>query len=89
MNKTLSALRKKKKWSRLTTAKKLDVPESTYRDWERGRKVPSEILPALSSIFGVSIASLLGEKDDDRNENLKKSIYYIEAGLDLLKQAIR
>lgn len=83
----LQELRQKKKWSLAQAAKRLGVPTSTYREWEAGRRIPAEALLKLSSVFGVSVSNLLGQVDE-RSEKLKKSVYYLEAALELVREAL-
>jgi transcriptional regulator with XRE-family HTH domain len=41
-------------------AEAVQVPVSTYRDWEYGSKVPANVAPRLAEVLGVSTRDLLG-----------------------------
>ncbi len=83
----IKSLRLKRNWSQSLLAKKLKVAPSTYGAWEKGKKIPAQRLAEIAKIFGVSTSYLLGDEDLQR-ENLKKAIYYLEEGIDLLKRGM-
>ncbi|MBK8202439.1 MAG: helix-turn-helix transcriptional regulator [Bdellovibrionales bacterium] len=44
-------------------ARRIGVPESTYREWEYGRKIRGEPYLQIAKTFGVSIEELLGQPE--------------------------
>ncbi len=79
----LQFLRKQKNWSLEKTARKIAVPSSTYRDWEKTGKISAENLVKVAQVYHVSL-SFFSAKPDTGSENVKKAIYYLEAALDSL-----
>lgn len=71
----LRKLRERAGLSVSEVAKKLDVPISTYREWEYGRKIKGErpYVP-LAQLLGVSLAELL----TGQHTNLHQLIFYLE-----------
>lgn len=69
LNERLKELRKNSKLTQIEIAKKLNISQPAYGDWERGKFEPSpEKLKKLSEIFNVSTDYLLG-KSDFKNPN--------------------
>lgn len=51
-------------WTQAELAKKINVSQQTIGSWEVGRAEPnSEALKTLSTLFGISVDQLLGQKD--------------------------
>ena len=46
-------------------ARHIGVPESTYREWEYGRKIRGEPYLQIAKAFGVSLDELLGDGRND------------------------
>lgn len=58
-------LREARGWTQVELAKRLNFHSSAVSQWESGQRNPSrDTLQRLASLFGVSIAYLLGETDD-------------------------
>lgn len=87
LSKKLKELREAKAWSLVDTAKRAQVPISSYRGWEEGRKVPVEMLVKLAEIHGISISHLLGERQVS-NQELAQAMSCFERGMEHLKKAI-
>ena len=57
---TIAALRKKKGWTQIELAEKLQVSDKAVSKWEKDDSYPSiEFLPVLASLFGVTIDYLI------------------------------
>lgn len=50
-------------------AKKINVPESTYRDWEYGNAIQGEPYPKIAKAFGITLNELFGVSDDESIES--------------------
>jgi len=64
----LRELRKKKKLSLASVALAIDVPVSTYRDWEYGKAIRGEPYERLAELFEISLAELLSVKPPRRSD---------------------
>ena len=63
---TIAALRKKKGWTQVELAEKLQVSDKAVSKWEKDDSYPSiEFLPVLASLFGVTIDYLITGADKD------------------------
>lgn len=60
-------------WTKTETAKKLNLPLTTYANYEYGNREPdSETITTMSTLFGVSNDYLMG-KTNVRNSTTQKS----------------
>ena len=41
-------------------AKRIGIPETTYREWEYGRSVRGELYPRIAKAFGIGLEELFG-----------------------------
>ena len=48
-------------------ARRIGVPESTYREWEYGRKIRGEPYVKIAKAFGITLSELFGEQVRDLN----------------------
>ncbi|MDU4454344.1 MAG: helix-turn-helix transcriptional regulator [Streptococcus mitis] len=65
----LKELRKKSYLTQVELAKRLGIGQSSYADWERGKKKPTqENLVKISQVLGVSIDYLVGSSEDNLGE---------------------
>ncbi len=72
----LKELRKQSHLTQVELAKRLGIGQSSYADWERGKKNPTqENLIKLAQILNVSVDYLVGNSD---KENTNKEIDNIE-----------
>lgn len=57
-------------------ARRIGVPETTYREWEYGRAIRGEPYPKIAAAFGVSLEVLFGAgvSEDVTIENRLKRI---------------
>ena len=72
---TIAALRKKKGWTQVELAEKLQVSDKAVSKWEKDDSYPSiEFLPVLASLFGVTIDYLItgATKSENTVENTPK-----------------
>jgi transcriptional regulator with XRE-family HTH domain len=68
-------------------AEELNVPVSTYRDWEYGRAIKIEYLVSLSQILQISVLELLtGESFD--NHILLEQVLKLEEGIKQLRSIL-
>jgi transcriptional regulator with XRE-family HTH domain len=57
----LAELREAREWHRSKVAGAFNVGERTVQRWENGETpVPSDLIPALAKLFGVSTDHLMG-----------------------------
>ena len=74
---TIAALRKKKGWTQVELAEKLQVSDKAVSKWEKDDSYPSiEFLPVLASLFGVTIDYLItgATKSEKVVENTPKKV---------------
>lgn len=65
----LKELRKQAHLTQVELAKRLGIGQSSYADWERGRKKPTqENLVKISQVLGVSIDYLVGNSEEKSYE---------------------
>lgn len=65
----LKELRKQAHLTQVEFAKRLGIGQSSYADWERGRKKPTqENLVKISQVFSVSIDYLVGNSEEKSND---------------------
>lgn len=81
----LKKLREKKGLTVKDVSDKIEVPITTYREWEHGRKIVGEPYIQLSKVFEISVYELItGEKAS--STELFKSVEVIEIELKKIKQ---
>lgn len=68
-------------------AKALEVPESTYREWEYGRAIQGEPYLEIAALLEVTLHELLSGKKPGRANVLEK-IEQIESSLRELKAEV-
>ena len=72
--KRLERIRKERKLTAKAMAELINVPESTYREWEKGRGMKQPPFQKISHVFAISVTELvIGQKPDlgDVLEQLK------------------
>ena len=68
LNERLERIRKEKKMTAKQVARAIEVPESTYREWEYGRGLKLPPLQKLSQVFAISVTELVtGDKPNLQN----------------------
>lgn len=68
LNQRLERLRKEKNLTAKAMARLIDVPESTYREWEYGRGLKLPPCQKISQVLGISVSELItGEVPDWKN----------------------
>lgn len=87
LTENLKICRDRKGWSQIKAAKKIGVSNSTYRGWEEGRRIPSEVIPAVALAFETSVSALLGMRQE-ANEELAQAILCLEDGFEHIKKAL-
>jgi transcriptional regulator with XRE-family HTH domain len=79
-------LRLDRKMTLKEMAKYLDVPVSTYRDWEYGRRMPAEAILKLSEVFGVPM--MVFTKRELPGAALQRAAYLMEEALRIVRNAV-
>ena len=70
----IKELRESKGISMKEAARRLEMPYTTYVNYEKGLREPtSEVLIQIADFFGVSIDFLVGRKTSDSNDNSVQS----------------
>ena len=83
----LRSLRKAKGLTMREMARRVGVPETTYREWEVGRAIQGEPYVRMSEALGVSLSELLtGQRPDQAR--LLVEIENMEEGLRQLKNKL-
>src|SRR4051812_20847483 len=80
----LRRLRENKKFTMKEVAKRIGVPETTYREWEYGRMIQGQPYVAMASVFGVSLSELLAGKVTHSLE-IHEALIQIETAVARLK----
>ncbi len=80
-------LRLERKMTLKETANLLDVPVSTYRDWEYGRKMPADAILKLSEAFDVPI-TVFTHREMNPGSDLQRAIDLIEEALKIVRNAV-
>ena len=71
----LKELRKQAHLTQVELSKRLGVGQSSYADWERGKKKPTQKnLVKLSQVLNVSIDYLVGNSDEEITNNELENI---------------
>ena len=72
----IKSLRTQRGITQETLAEKLNVSPQAVSKWERGTATPDiQLLPAISSYFGVSIDELFALSDDTRMERIQNMLW--------------
>lgn len=78
----LTKLRKNRNWTQEDVARRLEMPRSTYSNYESGKREPDfDTAQRLAELFEVSFDYLLGRTDDRQTDPVEKLIEYLEAEL--------
>lgn len=73
-------------------ARRIGVPETTYREWEYGRQIRgAESYKRIARAFGVSLAELFGEESNEltieqRLNRASEDIQFVRASLNVEKK---
>ena len=71
LHKRLKELRKEFKMTQFEISEKINIPSSTYANWEQGTRTPDyEILVKIADIFNCTVDYLLGRTDSKNVEIL-------------------
>ncbi|MGZ5279566.1 MAG: helix-turn-helix transcriptional regulator [Pseudobdellovibrionaceae bacterium] len=87
MGRKLQELRLGKGLSMRETAKRIGVPETTYREWEYGRAIRGEPYIQIAKVFGITLQELFEHKPD-LEQNLEFQIDKIISDLISLRTHI-
>lgn len=86
--KKLRSIRLHNKLSMREAARRIGVPETTYREWEYGRKILGpEPYKKIAAAFGVSITTLFGEDGD--NLELEQRLNRAKADIEFVQNEIQ
>jgi transcriptional regulator with XRE-family HTH domain len=78
ISKNLKTLRCSRKMAMKSVAQAIDVPITTYREWEYGRAIRGEHLIKLAKFFGISSEELVGhesEKSLTTEQRVRRALY--------------
>lgn len=81
----LKRIRKSRGLTMRELAREIDVPETTYREWEYGRAVQGQPYESLARTLDVSLKELLTGEKIGQND-IMKSIEEIENSVNLLRR---
>lgn len=88
-NERLKKFRLLVKLSQRQAARKIGVPESTYREWEYGNAIQGdEAYPKIAKAFGVSLDELFGIGDDS-GKTTEETVDQIISDLQSLKSNLK
>lgn len=87
MHQRLRRLRQQRRWSMREAARRIGVPETTYREWEYGRSIRGEWYPKIARAFGVGLAELFGAETAEHG-SVEEWLDRIIADLKLLKKKL-
>lgn len=85
--KRLRTLRERKGLTAAQVAENLQIPLSTYREWENGRAIRCLPYPLLAEIFQISLHELMTGKKVEKDEVIK-ALSSLKKDLDLLQQKL-
>lgn len=68
------------------TAKRIGVPETTYREWEYGRAITGEPYPKIAEAFEITLEEVFGL--DARADSPEEAIDRIISDLRVLKKRL-
>lgn len=88
IGKRMERLRKAKKLSIKELAEQVNVPATTYRDWEYGREIKGEPYLKLAAALGVSLNELLGAPPQASHEDVLNRVRDLHEQFTLLEKEI-
>lgn len=90
LSKKLKSLRGRRKLTVKEMAYGLDIPESTYRGYEYGSKLPADLLPKICGILSVSFDEFFreGKASDSPEDQAEQLLYLMENCLKDLRSHI-
>jgi transcriptional regulator with XRE-family HTH domain len=89
ISKRLQALRQKHGLTLGEVGRAINVPTSTYRDWEYGSEIKGEPYQKLAKLFGVSLTFLITGHNNKETKILNEIIGDMEKDLQKLKLAVQ
>lgn len=72
LNKRLERLRRAKGLTAKAMAKRIEVPESTYREWEYGRGLKLLPFKEISQVLAISVTELITGQQPDWQVHLNE-----------------
>ena len=88
LSQRLKHLRQAQGLSAKDVAQKLNIPVSTYRDWELGTQITGEPYRELSSLFKVTLNSLMYGEEKKSSEQILKMLRVIKTSLEDLENEV-
>lgn len=91
ISKKINDLRKKRNLKIKEMAELLKIPESTYRGYEYGSKLPADLVPGICQILGVSFEDFYGSSEiffGHNDASILSIVAELEDGLERLKDNI-
>jgi transcriptional regulator with XRE-family HTH domain len=93
LSKRIKELRNRRGLSVKELSIKLQIPESTYRGYEYGSKLPADLVPALCLYLGLNLEDFYKEtapsSSETTAEGALQSLYSIESDLQEIKKYIK
>lgn len=77
MSRKLKELRLRKGFSMREAAKRIGIPETTYREWEYGRAIQGEPYTKIAQVYDIRLNDLFGVTNHHENsleQNLERLI---------------
>ena len=75
---TLKQSRLKRDLSLRDVAEALEIPESTYRGYEYGSKLPAELVPKICHFFGLEFQHFFQKAESQSDEDILAKLNIIE-----------
>lgn len=90
LHERLSRIRKEKNLTAKAVAELIEVPESTYREWEYGRGMKLPPCQKICQVLGISLSELIVGEEPELSEvthkllEIEKSVHQIRVNLSSL-----
>jgi transcriptional regulator with XRE-family HTH domain len=89
IGKKLEKFRKNKNMTLKEMAKRINVPVSTYRDWEYGREIKGEPYSKIAEILKISLNELFGIEPTKSSEEIIKKLKIIKQQVELIEKNVQ
>lgn len=77
-----------KKLSAKEVAQQLEIAESTYRDWENGRKIQGEPYLDISRVLDIPLGELIGAEQREAVKQLKSDVELLDGQVKKIKNSV-
>lgn len=69
-------------------ARRIGIPESTYREWEYGSQIRGEPYAKIATAFGVTLDDLLGDPVRQINDSIERDFDKLFSDLRSLRRRV-